>query len=123
MKYTFFIFLNLGVVVSQNCQEYGKMCNDDKACCGGCCILVYADCRVHSSACSNFPCPAGQDCYLYQPDYCEGCASYPQCKESPQAPFEITAVPSFFSENAAGNNQLYPFLYSLSYLILCITIL
>nr|XP_023021549.1 uncharacterized protein LOC111509921 [Leptinotarsa decemlineata] len=92
------IFVNLIVgFVSQSCREYSQTCADSAACCGGCCLQgicrdTYADCRLGGDPCTNFYCPPGDECYVYQAKDCGGCGPTKECRtvSIPLAPEKYT---------------------------------
>ncbi|CAG9835047.1 unnamed protein product [Diabrotica balteata] len=120
MNSVLIFFTYIPLIVSQSCREYGMTCSDDNSCCGGCCISgickdTYSDCRVLSNQCIDFYCPPNEECYIYQPEDCKGCASFPICINSPPAPLEIL-LPNYIPTTATSGYR-YSYKKSISMLI------
>ncbi|CAH1163766.1 unnamed protein product [Phaedon cochleariae] len=108
---------------SQSCREYSQSCNDDKACCGGCCMDgickdTYADCRLNSDPCLEALCPPDQECYVYYPTHCPGCGPTKECRDAPRPPEIPTSTEAAKIANKSSNFTLSKSVFFISFLIL-----
>lgn len=53
-------------------------------------VLVFKDCRDIDDPCLNAYCPPDEECYIYQPQDCDGCGPTKQCRSVEPPPEEVT---------------------------------